>query len=869
MNAKHLSSSGSNEEQKQSVADEFLSSETGSRQFNGNMSKLVVGTLIAWASFQIWYASPLPFIFNFATFNEDQAKYIHLAFAIFLAFFLFPATKNSSKTSASLLDILLAVSASCSALYLLIFHDDLASRMGAPTVIDITVAVVGMLSLLEATRRTLGPPLVIVAVVFLTFTFAGQYMPDVIAHKGASLKKVASHQWLTTEGVFGVAIGVSTAFVFLFVLLGSLLDKAGAGNYLIKVSFSLLGHMRGGPAKAAVVASGLSGIISGSSIANVVTTGTFTIPLMKRVGFPGTKAGAIEVAASTNGQLTPPIMGAAAFLMVEYVGIPYIEVIKHAILPSIISYIALVYIVHLEALKLNMKGIERINKPTLAMRMLSWLSTSVILLVLGFLVYYGASFLELVLGGAAYLALLLIIVAAYFALIKLSAAYPDLADDESSIELDHLPETKPTVYSGLYFSLPIVVLLWALAVKQYSPQQSAFYAVVFLIAVVLTHRPIKAWFRNDENWASQFKVCWHEFIDGMITSSRNMVGIGIATAAAGIIVGTVTLTGLGQMMTEFVEFISGGNLVLILIFTAIICIVLGMGLPTTANYIVVSTLMAPVIVSLGAENGLVVPLIAVHLFVFYFGILADDTPPVGLAAFAAAAISGDDPIKTGIQGFIYDIRTAILPFMFIYNTQLLLIGVDSVFDLLLTVVSAIVAILVFSAGTQGYWLVKSRLWESFILVIIAFSLFRPGFWWDKVYEPKMQVSASALIEEVESLNKGDFIQLQVEGVTIEGDEVSKTVSLQLNQAEGSGLARLQSFGLNLTQEDQVWTVDYVDFDSAAAKASIDFGWQITGIETESDRPPKELVFIPAILLLLVIRKLQQKRMNAPISSQTA
>lgn len=866
MNPKHLS--GSNDEQSNS-ADEFLSSETGSRQFNGNMAKLVVGTLIAWASFQLWYASPLPFIFNFATFNEDQAKYIHLSFAIFLAFFLFPATKSSSKSSASLLDIALAVAASSACLYLLVFRNDLASRMGAPTVTDIIVAVVGMLALLEATRRTLGPPLVIVAVVFLTFTFAGQYMPDVIAHKGASLKKVASHQWLTTEGVFGVAIGVSTTFVFLFVLLGSLLDKAGAGNYLIKVSFSLLGHMRGGPAKAAVVASGLSGIISGSSIANVVTTGTFTIPLMKRVGFPGTKAGAIEVAASTNGQLTPPIMGAAAFLMVEYVGIPYIEVIKHAILPSIISYIALVYIVHLEALKLNMKGIEKLNKPTLAMRMLSWMSTSVILLVLGLVVFYGSSFLEMVLGGTSYLVMLLVIVAAYFALVKLSATYPDLAEDETSIELDHLPEPKPTVYSGLYFSLPIVVLLWALAVKQYSPQQSAFYAVVFLIAVVLTHRPIKAWFRNETDWAGQFKVCWNEFIDGMVTSARNMVGIGIATAAAGIIVGTVTLTGLGQMMTEFVEFISGGNLILILIFTAIICIVLGMGLPTTANYIVVSTLMAPVIVSLGAENGLVVPLIAVHLFVFYFGILADDTPPVGLAAFAAAAISGDDPIKTGIQGFIYDIRTAILPFMFIYNTQLLLIGIDSILDLILTVASAIVAILVFSAGTQGYWLVKSRLWESLVLVLIAFSLFRPGFWWDMVYEPKTQVAPTALIQEVEALNQGDFIQLQVEGVTIEGDEVSKTVSLQLTQTDGDGMARLQSFGLNLTQDGEIWTVDYVDFGSAAEKASIDFGWQIMGIEKESDRPPKELVFIPALLVLLVIRKLQQQRLNSFVSGQAA
>ncbi|MEO9655549.1 TRAP transporter permease [Marinomonas sp.] len=860
MTSKHLSDTDANNEQATNVADEFLSSETGSRQFHGKMATIVTVVLIAWAAFQLWYASPLPFIFNFAAFNEDQAKYIHLAFATFLAFFLFPASKSSSKDSASIVDILLALAASGTCLYLLVFRNELATRMGAPTTADVVVAVVGVITLLEATRRSLGPPLVVVAVVFLTFTFAGQYMPEVISHKGASLNKVASHQWITTEGVFGVAIGVSTAFVFLFVLLGSLLDKAGAGNYLIKVSFSLLGHMRGGPAKAAVVASGLSGIISGSSIANVVTTGTFTIPLMKRVGFPGTKAGAIEVAASTNGQLTPPIMGAAAFLMVEYVGIPYIEVIKHAILPSIISYIALVYIVHLEALKLNMQGIERLHKPTFAQRMLSWMSTSVILLVLGIVVYYGSTILESLLGGAATLVMLAAIIAAYFALVKLSAAYPDLADDEASITLDKLPETRPTVYSGLYFALPIVVLLWALAVKQYSPQQSAFYSVAFLIAVVLTHRPIKSWFRKEENWASQFKVCWNEFVDGMITSSRNMVGIGIATAAAGIIVGTVTLTGLGQMMTEFVEFISGGNLILILVFTAIICIVLGMGLPTTANYIVVSTLMAPVIVSLGAENGLVVPLIAVHLFVFYFGILADDTPPVGLAAFAAAAISGDDPIKTGIQGFIYDIRTAILPFMFIYNTQLLLIGIGSFFDLVLTIVSAIVAILVFSAGTQGYWLVKSRLWESLVLVLIAFSLFRPGFWWDMVYEPKAQLPSSALVEQIEGLENGGFIQLQVEGITLEGDEVNKTIPIQLTNASGDGNARLQSLGLNMSYMDDIWTVDYVDFDSPAAKAGIDFGWQITGIEVESDRPPKELVFIPAILVLLLIRKLQQKRM---------
>lgn len=852
-------SQGTNLGAQEQTVEDLLNSETGARTLSGFQHRLVITLLIGWSAFQLWYASPLPFIFNFGTLNEDQAKFIHLAFAIFLTFSLFPAGRRSSRTQISGIDLLLAIGGTAATLYLFVFRNDIADRLGAPTVADVVVAVVGMIALLEAARRALGPPLVAVAVVFLIYTFGGQYMPDVIAHKGASLNKVASHQWLTTEGVFGVALGVSTAFVFLFVLLGSLLDKAGAGNYLIKVSFSLLGHMRGGPAKAAVVASGLSGIISGSSIANVVTTGTFTIPLMKRVGFPATKAGAIEVAASTNGQLTPPIMGAAAFLMVEYVGIPYIEVIKHAILPSLISYIALVYIVHLEAVKLNMRGIQRLHTPTIAQRLLSWLSSTLILLVLGALVYYGSNFIESTLGSPGYIIMLALLIASYLWLIKVSAAYPDLGVDDDSIQLEHLPEVKPTVNSGLYFALPIVVLLWALAVKQYSPQQSAFYSLLSLIFVVLTHKPLKALFRHQKNWTTLFAECWNDFIEGLISGARNMIGIGIATAAAGIVVGTVTLTGLGQMMTEFVEFISGGNLVLILIFTAIICIILGMGLPTTANYIVVSTLMAPVIVNLGAENGLIVPLIAVHLFVFYFGILADDTPPVGLAAFAAAAIGRSDPIKTGIQGFAYDIRTAVLPFMFIFNTQLLLIGIDSVFDLILTVISSIVAILVFSAATQGYWLVKSRLWESLALVLIAFTLFRPGFWWDEFYPPTSNLPANQLEAQVETLNAGEFIQLQINGISIEGDEVNKTVSLQLDDASGNVLERLQSMGLVINASGDQRIVSMVNFGSAAEKAGVDFGFEIVGITTQADRPAKEWMFIPALLALLGIALLQRRR----------
>lgn len=851
-------------------ASEFLEAESGGRDLNSGLGRLITAVLIAWSIFQLWYASPLPYMlgslaanaaqqefFQLFIFNEDQAKFIHLGFALFLAFVLFSHSKRSNKVQ--LIDIVIGAVAASTTLYLLVNRDALVERVGLPTTTDIMIAAVGMIMLLEATRRSLGLPLVIVGAVFLTYTFAGQYMPDVIAHKGASLAKVASHQWLTTEGVFGVALGVSTTFVFLFVLLGAFLDNAGAGNYLIKVSFSLLGHLRGGPAKAAVVASGLSGIISGSSIANVVTTGTFTIPLMKRVGFPGTKAGAVEVAASTNGQLTPPIMGAAAFLMVEYVGISYLEVIKHAILPALISYIALVYIVHLEALKLNMKGIERLVKPTIAQRMLVWTSNILILLVLSLVVYYGSLFLESTLGGFSILAMLLVTVAAYVWLVKVAAGYPDLAEDDNSIELDHLPEVKPTVLSGLYFAVPIVVLLWALAVKQYSPQQSAFYALVILIGVVLTHHPLKAWFRNQGDYPLFWKQGWSEFVTGMISGSRNMIGIGIATAAAGIIVGTVTLTGLGQMMTEFVEFISGGSLMLILIFTAIICIILGMGLPTTANYIVVSTLMAPVIVTLGAENGLIVPLIAVHLFVFYFGILADDTPPVGLAAFAAAAISGDDPIKTGIQGFTYDMRTAILPFMFIFNTQLLLIGIDSIWSLLVTIFSAVLAMLVFSTATQGFWYTKTKWWEVAALLLIAFTLFRPGYFWDKIYPPTVDIPANELMQSVEALDPGSFIRLNVEGVNFDGDEVKKTVSLQMNSDAKDGALRLQAMGLVLVQQDKQWKVDQVVFGSAAEKAGVDFDFIITSVQQESSRLPKELMFIPAILLLVLLAWMHKDR----------
>jgi hypothetical protein len=344
----------------------------------------------------------------------------------------------------------------------------------------------------------------------------------------------------------------------------------------------------------------------------------------------------------------------------------------------------------------------------------------------------------------------------------------------------------------------------------------------------------------------------------MVAGARNMIGIGVATAAAGIVVGTVTLTGIGLVMTEFVEYISGGNLVLILIFTAIISLLLGMGLPTTANYIVVSTLMAPVIVGLGANAGLIVPLIAVHLFVFYFGILADDTPPVGLAAFAAAGISGGDPIRTGIQGFTYDIRTAILPFIFIFNTELLLIGVTNWFHLLIVIVASVIAMLAFAAGTQGYFLTKSRIWETAVLLLVAFTLFRPGYWWDMVFPPLTQEPPAKLEQMVAGMEPGSQLIFEVAGEDLNGKAYNKTVMLKVG-AEGSGADRLNAIGLETRDEADKILIDNVVFSSAAEKAGIDFDQEILNIKVPTQRLPKQLMFIPALGLLALIWFLQRNR----------
>jgi TRAP transporter 4TM/12TM fusion protein len=830
----------------------------GARSPGPVMSRILLYVAIAWSVFQLWIASPLPFSLGFLVFNDTETRAIHLSFAVFLAYMSYPAFKGSPSDRIPVSDWVFALVGTFCAAYLFVFYRELATRPGQPTTMDVYTGLIGMALLLEATRRVLGLPMVIVALVFLVYTFGGPYMPDMIAHRGFSLNRAMSHQWLTTEGVFGVALGVSSSFIFLFVLFGSLLDKAGAGNYFIKSAFALLGHMRGGPAKAAVLSSAATGIISGSSIANVVTTGTFTIPLMKRVGYRDDQAGAVEVSSSVNGQLMPPVMGAAAFLMVEYVGIPYIEVMKHAFLPAIISYIALLYIVHLEALKANMVGLPRRNPGSTSSRLVSFGLTIAGFVVLSGAVYWGIGWIKTVMGDSAVWVIGVGLLAAYIGLLWFGAKQPELELDDPDAPVFELPETGPTVKSGLHYLLAVVVLIWCLMVEQMSPGLSAFWATLFMMFVIVTQKPIIAYFRGRGGLAEATKLGGVDLVDGLAVGARNMIGIGVATAAAGIIVGTVSLTGVGLIMTEVVELLSGGNLMLMLVLVAIISLILGMGLPTTANYIVVSTLMAPVVVELGAQSGLLVPLIAVHLFVFYFGLMADVTPPVGLASFAAAAIAKADPIKTGVTAFFYSMRTAILPFLFIFNTQLLLIDLTGPVHLAVTVISATVAMLVFAAATQGYFLVKSRWYESVALLLITFTLFRPGYWWDMVYPPYMEVPAAQMGQLIEDAPVNASKRLWIEGTNLDGKDIRKGVLLPLG-AKGTARERMASAGVNAMVQGDAMLITQVKFGSRAEKLGMEQGFQIVSAEVPASRPDKEWMFLPAIALLLLVVGLQRAR----------
>ncbi len=856
--------------------------DTGARNPTGVAGRILIGLSIAWSLYQIYIASDLPYWlqenlgpmfksigldFNFVL-GSVKARRIHLAFALVLTALSFPLLKSSPRDRVPLYDWVFAAIGVVVCLYAVVFQTQIAERSGLPTTTDLVISAVGLVIVLIATYRALGLPLVIVASVFLIYVFFGdrEFIPEVIQWKGASFGKAMWHFFMQEEGVFGKPLDVSASLIFLFVLFGAILEKAGAGNYFIKTAFALLGHFRGGPAKAAVVASGLSGLYSGSSIANVVTTGTFTIPLMKRTGFPAEKAGAVEVASSTNGQLTPPVMGAAAFLIAEFTGVPYFDLIKHAFVPALISYIALVYIVHLEALKLDLKGLKKpATGRTIAQTMMLFVGGFLATMVLFLAVYYGLGWIKTAFPDMTFLSVVVLFLAVYLALLWLASRHDDLVVDDPGAPILELPRAGETAIKGLYYIVPIVLLIWAIMIERMSPGTAAYWATLSMIFITLTQHVFKGVFRGRTNVMADLRRGFDEVVQGLIAGARSMISIAVATAAAGIIVGTIGLTGAHQVIGSFVEFLSGGSLILMLLLVAVMSLVLGMGLPTTANYIVVSSLMAPVIVTVGAQNDLLLPAVAAHMFVFYFGILADDTPPVGLAAFAAAAISGGDPIRTGLQGFAYDIRTALLPFLFVFNTDLLLINVGVLKGIFVFVIG-VIAMLLFAAATQGYFLVRSKIWETALLLLVAFTLFRPGFWLDRVDPPFIEYKGAEIVKIIDEVPKDGVLRLRVRGSDFNDPDKVKETSLNVQLVNGGkGLARLSKAGLGVTlqggkalvQEPGPGTPFFQTF-----KAFDFFGDQpveIIKVSLPAERMPKEVFYIPAMLVLALVVLIQMRR----------
>lgn len=602
-----------------------------------------VAAIIAfcWSLFQLAVA-------KWILIDATWIRAIHLAFGIFIVYLSMPllrkrrGVKPGFLRKTNIIDILLAFAASFSALYIVFNYEGLAARAGTPNDLDVIVGVALILLLLEATRRAIGPALPIIVSIFMAYAFLGPYMPDILAFKGVSVSRFVSQITMDTEGIYGVPLQVSATIVFLFVLFGTMLERAGGGEFFIKIALSLLGTYKGGAAKAAVLGSALTGMISGSSIANVVTTGTFTIPLMKRLGYTAEKAAAIEVAAGTNGQLAPPIMGAAAFIIAEYVNVPYIEVAKAAAVPAFAAYASLLWITHIEACKLGLVGLPK----------------------------------------------------------------------------SELPPFWKTFKNGIYFLIPIVMLVYELVVLGRSPESAVFRAIVILAIIMLLSDPIKAF----ANKKPILPACIHAvkvLLGSLSAGARNMCGVALATASAGIIVGIIAL-GLGQQITSIVEQISGGNVFILIFITAIAGLILGMGLPTTANYIIMASLTAPIMVQAGANlelfgTNIAVPLLVCHLFCFYFGILADVTPPVGLASYAGAAIANSSPIPTGIQAFKYDIRTAILPFFFFFNTDIVLWNIHGLPMALFIFVMTSIGVMAFSSMVQGWLFAKNNMLEALML----------------------------------------------------------------------------------------------------------------------------------------------------------
>ena len=590
-------------------------------EYTGLMAKFVSALAITFSIFQLYTAI-------FGVLDAQLQRAVHLGFGLALVYLLYPSRKSWSRTRLHPLDLLLAVLGAAAPAYILMQYNALVLRAGTVNPTDLVVGLIGIVLVIEATRRVVGIPMVVVVIGFLIYAFAGPYMPGVLAHRGLNMNQLVSHLFFTTEGIFGIPLGVSSTFIFLFILFGAYLESTGLGKFFIDLANAVAGWASGGPAKVAVLSSGLMGTVSGSSVANVVGTGSFTIPMMKKLGYAKNFAGAVEAAASTGGQLMPPVMGAAAFLMAEFVGIPYIEVVKAAIIPAILYFSGVWLGVHFEAKRSNLKGIPR----------------------------------------------------------------------------DQLPKAWVIFRERGHLAIPLVVIVYLL-VAGYTPMRAALVAIFLSIAASFLRKN------------TRMKPI--EIVRGLEAGARNVLGVLVACASAGIIIGVVTKTGVGLKLASALLDLSGGLLLPTMFFTMITALILGMGVPTTANYVITSTIAAPALVQMG------VPVLAAHMFVFYFGIIADVTPPVALAAYAGSAISGGDPLRTGVNASKLAIAAFIIPYVFVMSPSLLMINADFL-SLIIPLCTAIIGMVALSASLIGYLAAPTTLLDRLMLFVGGIMMIDPG-----------------------------------------------------------------------------------------------------------------------------------------------
>ncbi|MDU3086704.1 MAG: TRAP transporter permease [Peptoniphilus harei] len=576
-----------------------------------------------------------------------KQRSLHLIFAFTLGFALYPGFKKSSKDKIDIMDWVLMILSIGVWGYIFFNVEAIALKGGQMSTTDMVLGVLAVLLTLEVTRRVVGPELPIVTIVFLLFAYFGRSLPGVFAHRGFNVTRIVSHMYMTTEGIMGTPLGVSSTFVFMFILFGSFLDKTGVGEFFIDFAYALTGSTRSGPAMTSVLSSGLMGSISGSSVANTVTTGAFTIPLMKSVGYKPHYAGAVEATASTGGQIMPPVMGAAAFIMADFTGFPYISIVKAAIIPAVLYYIAVGTMVHLEACKLGLKGMPR----------------------------------------------------------------------------ESLPKVSNILRKQGYLTLPLIAIIFML-VKQYPPTMAALTGIIIGVVVAFAASLIK----KDNSFTPK------DILGAMEAGAKGAVGVACACACAGMIVGVVTLTGFGLKIAEVIVLIAKGKLIPTLLLTMVSSIILGMGLPTTAKYIVLATMAVPAITKLGVN------LMSAHLFILYFGVVADVTPPVALAAYAGAGIAGANSMKTGFQAFKLAIGAFIIPYIFVINPHLIM--VDSVVGTTVnwlpitaaipTIVTALIGTICLAGTVESYLFGNLRIWQRVILLGAAFALLDPKLLTDAI-----------------------------------------------------------------------------------------------------------------------------------------